>query len=245
LTVTVAGGAPVTYPVTITAGQASPEALPVVPPEPSPGPVTDNTPDNPDAVVPAPVATIAAITPAVRGTTVTLDGSASTNAVSYAWTQVGGPAVTITGATTAKPTVTVPYFTATGATVPAPTAVPLTFQLAVTNSKGETTTSTPVELPVQADTLTIAAGARHKIGTELRVDGTSLIGGVAGVRTPATSVVVWNITNPAAPVKLGTSPVDTLGAWSLRLKPGPTVQVTNVLVQSTRGGTATSSVTNK
>jgi len=226
VTVKSAGGAPVTYPVTITAGQASPEALPVVPPEPSPGPVTDNTPDNPDAVVPAPVATIAPITAAVRGTTVTLDGSASTNAVSYAWTQVGGPAVTITGATTAKPTVTVPYFTATGATVPAPTAVPLTFQLAVTNSKGETTTSTPVEVPVQADTLTIAAGARHKIGTELRVDGTSLIGGVAGVRTPATSVVVWNITNPAAPVKLGTSPVDTLGAWSLRLKPGPTVQVT-------------------
>jgi hypothetical protein len=98
---------------------------------------------------------------------------------------------------------------------------------------------------VQADTLTIAAGPRHKIGTELRVDGTSLIGGVAVVLTPATSVVVWNITNPAAPVKLGTSPVDTLGAWSVRLKPGPTVQVTNVLVQSTRGGTATSSVTNK
>jgi hypothetical protein len=245
VTVKSASGAPVTYPVTVTDGLASPEALPVVPPEPSPGPVTDNTPDNPDAVVPAPVATIAAITPAVRGTTVTLDGSASTNAVSYAWTQVGGPAVTITGASTAKPTVTVPYFTATSATAPAAAAVPLTFQLTVTNSKGVTASSVATELPVQADTLTIAAGARHRIGTELRVDGTSLIGGVAGVRTPATSVVVWDVTKPAAPVKLGTAPVDSLGAWSLKLKPGPTVQVTNVLVQSTRGGTGTSSVTAK
>jgi hypothetical protein len=153
--------------------------------------------------------------------------------------------VTITGATTAKPTVTVPYFTATSATAPAAAAVPLTFQLTVTNSKGVIASSVTTELPVQADTLTIAAGARHKIGTELRVDGTSLIGGAAGVRTPATSVVVWDITKPAAPVKLGTAPVDTLGAWSLKLKPGPTVQVTNVLVQSTRGGTGTSSVTAK
>jgi hypothetical protein len=84
---------------------------------------------------------------------------------------------------------------------------------------------------------------RHRVGTELRVDGTSLIGGVGGVRTPATSVVIWNVTNPAAPVKLGTAPVDTLGAWSLRLKPGPNTQVTAVLIQSTRGGTATTPLT--
>ncbi len=52
VTVKSVSGAPVTYPVTVTDGLASPEALPVVPPEPSPGPVTDNTPDNPDAVGP-------------------------------------------------------------------------------------------------------------------------------------------------------------------------------------------------
>jgi len=49
------------------------------------------------------------------------------------------------------------------------------------------------------------------------------------------------MTKPDAPVKLGGVPVqvDTLGAWTLRLKPGPTTQVTAVLVQSSRGGSAT------
>ena len=245
VTVKSATGNPVTFPVTIVDGPASDPALPPVVPAPAAPIVNDNTPDNANIVVPAPVATIAAVSPAVRGTTVTLDGSTSTNAVSYAWTQVGGPTVTLTGASTAKPTVTVPYFTATTATTPAPAAVPLSFQLTVTNSKGVAATSAPVVIPIQTDTLTVAAGGRHKIGTELRVDGTSLIGGVAGVRTPATSVVIWNITNPAAPVKLGTSPVDTLGAWSLKLKPGPTQQVTTVLIQSTRGGTATATLAAK
>ena len=242
VTVKSATGTVVTFPVSVIRGVASDPALPPVVPEPSPGPVTDNTPDNPDIVVPGPVAVATAVAPAVRGTTVTLDGSASSSAAGYSWTQVGGPTVTITGATTAKPTVTVPYFTATTATAPAAAAPPLTFQLTVTNSAGVTSSPTIVEIPVQADTLAVTAN-RHKLGTELRVDGTSLIGGVAGVRTPATSVVIWNVTNPAAPVKLGTAPVDTLGAWSLRLKPGPTVQVTTVLIQSTRGGTATTTLT--
>ena len=87
-------------------------------------------------------------------------------------------------------------------------------------------------MPVLSDTLAVTTG-KHKIGSELRVDGTSLIGGAAGALTPATSVVIWNITN-GAKVKLGTAPVDTLGAWSLRLKPGPATQVSTVLIQSTR-----------
>ena len=150
----------------------------------------------------------------------------------------------MTGGTTAKPMITIPYFTTTTATAPAAAAIPIQFTLTVTDAAG-LTNETTVEVPVQADSVTVAAGARHRIGTELRIDGTSLIGGVAGVRTPPTSVVIWNVTNPAAPVKLGTSAVDTLGAWSIRLKPGPSVQVTSVLIQSTRGGTATATVSTR
>ena len=242
VTVTSATGTVVTFPVSVISGPASDPALPPVVPAPSPGPVIDNTPNNPDIVVPGPVAVVATVAPAVRGTTVTLDGSVSSNAAGYSWTQIGGPTVTLTGASTAKPTVTVPYFTATTATAPSAGAAALTFQLTVTNSAGVPSTPTTVEIPVMADTLAITTN-RHRLGTELRVDGTSLFGGVSGVRTPATSVVIWNVTNPAAPVKLGTAPVDTLGAWSLRLKPGPNTQVTAVLIQSTRGGTATTPLT--
>jgi hypothetical protein len=59
---------------------------------------------------------------------------------------------------------------------------------------------------------------------------------------PPTGVVIWNITG-ATPVRLGTANVDTLGAWTLRLKPGgPTVRVSAVLVQSTRGGSGTTTL---
>jgi len=37
-------------------------------------------------------------------------------------------------------------------------------------------------------------------------------------------------------VYLGTATVDTLGAWELRQRPGPTQQIRQVTVQSTRGG---------
>ncbi|MCP4257098.1 MAG: hypothetical protein GY774_06180 [Planctomycetes bacterium] len=44
-----------------------------------------------------------------EGLLVTLDGSASTNATNYAWSQVGGPTVVLTGANTATPSFTAPY----------------------------------------------------------------------------------------------------------------------------------------
>ncbi len=243
VTVKSANGSPVTSPVTVTDGVASDPALPPVPPEPAGPPVNDNTPNNPSGTPTAPAVVIATIAPTVRGASVIPDASASTGATAYSWTQLSGPTAAITNGSTAKPTITVPYYTTTTATAPAAAAVPIVFTLTATGPGG--TTAVPVTIPVQDDTLTVAAGARHRIGTELRIDGTSLIGGVAGARTPPTSVVIWNVTNPAAPVKLGTSPVDTLGAWTLRLKPGPSVQVTSVLVQSTRGGTATATLSTR
>lgn len=240
-----ANGAAVTFPVTVTGGSATDSGLPAIDPQPAGPPVTDGTtPDNPNAPAPAtPVANVAAPAATLPGGSVTLDASTSTGAKSYAWTQVSGPATTITNATTAKPTVTLPYFITNAATAPVPNWAPVTFKVTATNASGSSDPK-EVTIPVKTDTVVVTA-ARHRIGTELRIDGTSLIDGAAGVLTPPTSVTVWNTSNPAAPTKLGTAPVDTLGAWPIRLKPGPNVQVTSVLVQSTRGGSATSGVTNR
>ena len=73
---------------------------------------------------------------------VTLDGSGSSDpesgAISYSWTQTGGTMVALTGADTAMPTFTAPS-----------TASTLTFQLAVTDNRGQTTTD-DVTVNVQA-----------------------------------------------------------------------------------------------
>jgi chitinase len=75
-------------------------------------------------------------------TNVTLDGSASHagdgSALTYAWTQLSGTAVELTGADTANPTFRAPPQPET----PNVKRVPLTFQLVVTDRFGMQATST-------------------------------------------------------------------------------------------------------
>ena len=71
----------------------------------------------------------------------------------------------------------------------------------------------------------------------------SAVPGATGPLTPGTAVVVYDTTAGRAVTKLGNVQVDNLGNWSLKLRPGPRSQVGQVLVQSTRGGTAESAVT--
>ena len=75
-----------------------------------------------------------------QGITVTLDGSNSSDPdndiVSYAWLQTGGPAVTLSDASSVKPTFTSP-------TVPKEGAA-LTFQLTVTDATSLTSTATTI-----------------------------------------------------------------------------------------------------
>jgi hypothetical protein len=237
-----AKGAAVTYPITVTGGSASRPALPPAEPEPDPGPVNDNTDNNP-APTGVPVVNVATVADTLPGAAVTLDASTSTDATSYAWTQVSAPAGTsIVNATSAKPTVTLPAFITNAATAPVTDWEPVVFKVTATNVNG--TTEKEVIIPVKKDTVTINTGSRHRVGTELRINGTSLVDGAAGTRTPATVVTVWNTTVADSPVKLGTATVDALGAWELRQKPGPSARVTSVLVQSTRGGTSISAVGN-
>ena len=235
-------------PVSVTGGPGMSAALPPTPVTPDPGPVTNGGGGTGTGTPPAPAVTKAVATlsqPSLsRGLSTTLDGSASTNggtgALTYAWSQVSGPKVTIATPTLAKPSVTVPFFTKAGETAPVPAdgANPAVLRLKVTDSAGTTSTA-DVSLTVVDDSVVIAGGARHRLGTELRVTGTATLPGNTAVLVPQTQVVVYD-TTPGRPVtKLGSAPVDTLNAFDLRLKPGPTRQVTRVLIQSTRGGTAT------
>lgn len=244
VTVANAAGATASLPVTVTGGAATGAALPPVPPQPDPGPVTDNTPNNPGTGTPpaaAPVAVASASTTSVTpGIATTLDGSGSTGATAYEWSQVSGTPVAFSDKTVAKPTVTLPFPVATTATSPVtvPAAGPVVLRLTVTGAGGVTSTA-DVTLNTVYDSVAVDANSRHRVGTELRVNGTATLAGSTGILNPQTQVVIFDTTPGRAVRKLGTSPVDTLGAWSLRLKPAPAPQVTRVLVQSTRGGQAT------
>lgn len=246
VTVTEPGGGSVSVEVTVTGGAATAAGLPPVTPAPDPGPVTDPVPPTPEA----PAALAAVATPATatvaRGASTVLDGSGSTRAVGYQWRQVGGTPVTISSTTVAKPTVTVPFYTRTTDAAPVPVVVngPVVLELVVTGADGAASAPARVSLSVATDQFGIDAGGRHRLNKEFRVSGTSVMSGFTGTLTPATSVVVYDTTPGRAVSKLGTAQVDALGAWSLKLKPGPARQVTSVRAQSTRGGDASSAVGN-
>ena len=93
---------------------------------------------------------------------VTLDGSGSTNTSSYAWRQVGGPTVTLSGANTASPSFTTPLVSAN--TV-------LTFRLTATSSCGATATDDvrvtvrDNRAPVTVGTISARSVARGDSGT--------------------------------------------------------------------------------
>ncbi|PNH81812.1 hypothetical protein [Arthrobacter sp. AFG20] len=241
VTVKTPAGGTATLPVTVSGGAATPAGLDPVTPAPDPGPVVD-TGSGPVTGETQPTAAVAsaASTTITRGGTAQLDGSTSTGAATYKWTQLSGPTVTISGDTTAKPTITLPFWAKNTDTAPlaASTNGPVVMQLIVTDKNGIGSAPATVNLTVQTDTVTVA-GSRHRVGTELRVTGTSTLAGNAAVLVPATTVVIYDTTPGRAVTKIGTAQVDTLGAWSYRAKPGPNRQITSVLVQSSRGGTAT------
>ena len=134
----------------------------------------------------------------IRGATATLDASGSTNAKTFAWRK-SGPDVTLTGADTAKPTVTLPFQVKATDTQPAtvdngPTVLTVT----VTGDTGTTPSTADVTITPQVDTLATTT-ARHRLGSELRIDGTSLFAGAAKILTPQTQVVIYD-TTPGRPV---------------------------------------------
>ncbi len=98
--------------------------------------------------VTAPTAKAGADQTVNEGSSVNLDGSESTGATSYSWTQLTGPAVTLTGAGTATPS-----FTA------ADGPETLTFRLTATNAAGSSSDDVQVEIKNVKPTVKVSGPA--------------------------------------------------------------------------------------
>jgi hypothetical protein len=174
-----------------------------------------------------------------RGKVVTLDASATLGAQSLAWTQTGGPTMTLSSTTAAKPTFTyafMPLPTAlAGIANPlyAPNNTPLTFTLTATPVGGGPVATDTVVISPQAETISNVV-ARYRTGRgEWRVTGNTSI--LAGQR-------VTIVLGPNAQGKtIGSATVDAAGAFSVRTGnvPDPrTPAQTLVTVISATGGVA-------
>ncbi|MFE4544997.1 fibronectin type III domain-containing protein [Arthrobacter sp. NPDC056727] len=164
-------------------------------------------------------------------TTVTLDGTGSTTGATYKWEQVlASPTdpnkVTLTGATTLKPTFSLPVFQSPM------TNDPLTFRLTVT--VGTTVRTDEVKVVPVTDRVTIGV-AQWKTG-DLRIDGTSsVVGSTVTVRVGGPTGRVLG----QAAVTAAVAPA-TGGVYTLRLRNAAagTTNPGTVWVESTLGGTA-------
>ena len=174
----------------------------------------------------------------VRGRAVALDGSRSTTVESYSWRQVSGPAVTLAGGTTAKPTFTYPSQAMPTAPGPNPAFVynndPVVLELTVRNPAGISTDLIVVR--PQADPLG-GLTTRYRTGrNEWRVDGSTNL--LAGQRV--TVVLGSTLTGTV----IGTTTVDATGAFSVRVTgPVPGNVRTISLVSSTGGRILAAGVT--
>ena len=102
-----------------------------------------------------------------EGSSVTLDGSATTGATSYSWSQTGGPTVTLASASTTAPTFTAPD---------GPTS--LTFELTATGAGGSDTDAVTVQVQNAAPTADLSgAGTATEGGTNTYTFTTGDAGG--------------------------------------------------------------------
>jgi hypothetical protein len=177
--------------------------------------------------VTAPVADAGPDQNVLVGNTVVLDGTASTGASTFAWTQASGPAVTLTGADTARPTFVMP---AAGSTA-------LVFTLTVTGPGGSA--SDQVSIRAIPDVLTVTRAEYRSGSLEWRFDGTSSI-------LDNNLVTVYLGSGTSGPV-IGTALVDTTGAWSVRARNSSIVPNgnTTATIQSSRGGLLTITFTSR
>jgi len=145
------------------------------------------------------------------GSTVTLDGSGSTDVNDYAWTQTAGPAVTLSNAAAAKPTFTMP-------------SAAVTFELTVTGPGG-TAKDTVVVTPI-TDTLTGTAEYRSD-KREWRISGTATV-------TTGNRVTV-RVGTSATGTIIGTATVAADRTWSVRVSNSPVPSNASVRAESNSG----------
>lgn len=186
--------------------------------------VTEVTPPPPPA---APVAVATANrTEAYLGQQVTVSGTDSTGAASYAWTQTGGTSV-------GSFDTSAPSFQFA---MPA-SAAPVTFELVVTSADGQTSAPAAVSITQTVDVLTVAQAQYRADKSEWRINGTASVTATNTVKayvrnadgTRGALIGEGLVSAPVAPA--------TTGDWQVRVKggvnPGTNVQI---IVESTRGG---------
>ncbi|WP_122260582.1 PKD domain-containing protein [Ornithinimicrobium cerasi] len=180
---------------------------------------------------PAPVASATATpTSAYVGQNVTISGTGSQNAVSHSWTQTAGTPVSF-DPTAASFTFAMPS-----------TPVPLAFELTVTNADGVSAT-TQVSVTQVTDTLVVTQVQYRADKTEWRVSGTATVTTINTVRVYVRNAdgskgaligesVVSAPATPGAP-----------GDWGVRVRGGVNPgTATQVIVESTRGGSAVANI---
>jgi hypothetical protein len=156
------------------------------------------------------------------GNTVLLDASKSTGASSFAWSQVSGPAVTLTNADTERASFTMPA-----------TTTPLVFKVTVTGPGGSA--SDQVSITAQLDTLTITRAEYRSDQAQWRIDGTASI-----LDNNVVSVYAGTNANGAL---IGSAQVDPLdGTFDVRVRGSGVPGASTVFVQTSRGGQALSVV---
>jgi hypothetical protein len=187
--------------------------------------VVETLPEDPPPAAPVAVATA---TPqnAPQGQTVTVSGTGSTGAASYAWTQTGGPAVAMAS--------DAPSFSFA---MPA-TTEPLTFELTVTSAAGLTSAPVTVSVAPVQDTLAVGNAELRTRKGEWRIDGTATIS-----TTNRVTVYLQNADGSKGPEvgnALVSAPVApaTAGDWNIRVRGGvsPSATQTRLIVESSRGG---------
>lgn len=162
---------------------------------------------------------------AVVGERVTLDGSASLGAETFAWVWIAGSPITdLTGADTPRP----------GFTMPASQA-PVVLRLTVTGPGGPASTA-QVRVTAQPDVLVVDRAQYRRGGRQWRVSGR------------ANGPLPDQVTVSLGRHEIGRSPVDAAGTWDVRatVPPGANELVpangAEVTVVSTRGGDTTGTV---
>ncbi len=187
---------------------------------------------DPTQPAPSPTADAGGDLTSRRGATVSLDGSRSALVDTWAWSQVSGPTVVVTGAGSARPTFVMPLLplpTSTTSTNPGyvTSSTPVVLRLTVTGQGGQVA-SDEVTISPQPESLIVGA-AEYRAGNEWRVSGTSTI--LAGQRV---AVVLGGALSGRV---LGFTNVDPVGAWSFRGAGGVTPgTATAVSAVSTMGG---------
>jgi hypothetical protein len=151
-----------------------------------------------------------------QGSIIQLDGSASTGATTYAWTQVAGPAVTLNGPNTATPSFTFPIKNAV-----------VTLRLTASGPGGSATDD--VSISPQPDRLTMTRAQYNAGKREWRVEGTS------SIADPQVVVTVHAGPTLAGEV-IGKANVDAFGAWRVRVAKSAVPGNVSVSAESSSGG---------